>query len=126
LTIGDVRYLVDGSSTRTCTVSTGDCTDTIDASRVSDVQMTPDFFGTSLSARLRHDGQIAVGDPTTSTEEILGQAATCTAIPVDGATNTYCVLDNGVLARLDAGDLDVTMTAYEPGADAALFTPDGT
>ena len=68
LTIGDVRYLVDGSSTRTCTVSTGDCVDTIDASRVSDVQMTPDFFGTSLSARLRHDAEVAVGEPTASTE----------------------------------------------------------
>jgi hypothetical protein len=125
LTVGDVRYLVDGSSTRTCTVSTGDCVDTIDASRVSDVQMTPDFFGTSLSARLRRDAEVAVGDPTASTEEIQGQTATCTAIPVDGATNTYCVLDNGVLARLDAGDLVVTMTGYEPGADASLFTPDG-
>jgi hypothetical protein len=125
LTIGDVRYLVDGESTRTCTVSTGDCVDTIDASRVSDVQMTPDFFGTSLSARLRHDAEVAVGEPTASTEEIEGQTATCTAIPVDGATNTYCVLDNGVLARLTAGDLVVTMTAYEPGADASLFTEGG-
>ena len=32
------------------------------------------------------------------------------------------MLDNGVLARLEAGDLVVTMTAYEPGADASLFT----
>ena len=125
LTIGDVRYLVDGSSTRTCTVSTGACVDTIDASRVSDVQMTPDFFGTSLSARLRHDAEVAVAEPTASTEEVEGQAATCAAIPVEGATNTYCVLDNGVLARLAAGDVVVTMTAYEPGADASLFTPDG-
>jgi hypothetical protein len=125
LTIGEVRYLVDGSSTRTCTVSTGECTDTIDASRVSDVQMSPDFFGTSLAARIRHDAEVAVGEPTASTEEVLGQAATCAAIPIDNATNTYCVLDNGVLARLDGGDVDVMMTAYEPGADAALFTPDG-
>jgi hypothetical protein len=125
LTIGDVRYIVDGSSTRTCTVSTGQCVDTIDAARVSDVQMSPDFFGTSLTARIRHDAEVAVGEPTASTEDVLGQAATCAAIPVDNATNTYCVLDNGVLARLDAGDVDVTMTAYEPGADAALFTPDG-
>jgi hypothetical protein len=125
LTIGDVRYLVDGSSTSTCTVSTGVCVDTIDPARVSDVQMTPDFFGTSLSARLRHDADVATGEPAASTEEIGGQTATCTAIPVEGATNTYCVLDNGVLARLDGGDVDVTMTAYEPGADAALFTPDG-
>jgi hypothetical protein len=134
LTIGDVRYLVDGSSTRTCSVSTGECTDTLDAARVSDVQMGPDFFGTSLAARIRHDAELAVGEPTASTEDVLGQAATCAAIPVAGSggagesavTNTYCVLDNGVLARLDAGDLDVTMTAYEPGADAALFTPTAT
>jgi hypothetical protein len=132
LTIGDVRYIVDGSSTRTCTVSTGQCVDTIDASRVSDVQMNPDFFGTSLTARIRHDAEVAVGEPTASTEDVLDQTATCTAIPVAGpggaqarVTNTYCVLDNGVLARLDAGDVDVTMTAYEPGADAALFTPNG-
>ena len=84
LTIGDVRYLVDGSTTRTCTVSTGACTDTIDAARVSDVQMTPDFFGTSLEARIRHDAEVAVGEPTASTEEVQGQAATCTAIPVGG------------------------------------------
>jgi hypothetical protein len=127
LTIGDVRYLVDGSSTQTCTVSTVECTDTIDAARVSDVQMNPDFFGTSLAARIRHDVEVAVGEPTASTEEFLGQTATCAAIPVDAATkNTYCVLENGVLARLDGGDVDVTMTAYEPGADAALFTSDGT
>ncbi len=44
------------------------------------------------------------------------------AIPVEETTNTYCVLDNGVLTRLDSGDLAITMTAYEPGADAALFT----
>ncbi len=125
LTIGDVRYLVDGSSTRTCTVSTGECVDRLDASRVSDVQMTPDFFGTSLAARLRRDAEVALGEPTTSTEQIQGQSATCTAIPVDGATNAYCVLDNGVLARLTAGDLVVTMTAYEPGADASLFTEGG-
>ena len=100
-----MRYLIDGPSTRTCTVSTGECTDTIDAARVSDVQMTPDFFGTSLAARLRHDAEVAVADPTTSTEDIQGQPATCTSIPVDGSTNTYCVLDNGVLGRMEAGDL---------------------
>ena len=119
-----MHYFVDESSTRTCTVSTGACVDTIDASRVGDVQMTPDFFGTSLSADYRHDAEVAVGEPTASTEEIQGQVATCTAIPVEGATNTYCVLDNGVLARLAAGDVVVTI-AYEPGADASLFTEGG-
>ena len=75
--------------------------------------------------RLRHDAEVAVADPTTSTEDVQGQPATCTSIPVDGSTNTYCVLDNGVLGRMEAGDLVITMTAYEPGADASLFTEGG-
>lgn len=123
LTIGDIRYLVDGQRTRTCTVSTGDCVDTLDASRVSDVQLTPDFFGTSLSARLRRDVSMAMAEPTGSTEEIHGQSSTCAAIPLDGGPVTYCVFDNGVLARLDAFDVDVTMTGYTTSADETLFTP---
>jgi hypothetical protein len=123
LTIGDVRYLVEGTDTRTCTVSTGDCVDVIDAARVSDVQMSPDFFGTSLVSRLRHDAETASGEPTASTEAALDQTATCVAIPVEASViNTYCVLDNGVLTRLVGGDLTVTLTAYEPGADASLFS----
>ena len=97
LTIGDVRYIVDGSSTRTCTVSTGQCVDTIDASRVSDVQMNPDFFGTSLTARIRHDAEVAVGEPTASTEDVLGQTATCTAIPVAGRAVPRITCDEHLL-----------------------------
>lgn len=123
LTIGDVRYVVNGSATSTCTVSTGECTSSIDAARVSDVQLTPDFFGTSMAARIRRDAAAAVAEPGASTEEFDGKEAACAAIPVDGATVTYCVLDNGVLTRLDGSDVKVTITRYEDGADAALFTP---
>lgn len=123
LTIGDVRYLVDGQRTRTCTVSTGECIETVDASRVSDVQMTPDFFGASLSARLRHDASVATAAPTKSTEVIHGQTASCVAIPLEGGPVAYCVFANGVLARLDAADVDVTMTSYSTTADETLFTP---
>jgi hypothetical protein len=125
LTVGDVRYLHDGSSARTCTVSTGECIESIDASRVSDVQVTPDFLATALSARIRHDAEVAVGPPTATTEQIQDETASCVAIPVEAATITYCVLDNGVLARMDAADIDVTMTDYSTAADESLFTPTG-
>lgn len=122
LTVGDVRYVVDGTETRTCTVSTGECVDRIDPARVSDVQMTPDFFGTSLAARIRRDAEIATAAPTSSTEQIQGQTAECVSIPIDADPVTYCVLSNGVLARLDAADLDVTMTSYATTADESQFT----
>jgi len=121
LTIGDIRYVVHGQVTKTCVMSTAECVPRIDPTRVSDVQMTPDFFGTSLIARIELDVSRAGGQPTVTSEEIQGQQATCVAIPVaDGAT-TYCVLDNGVLARLDAPDLAVTMTGYSSDVDETLY-----
>lgn len=126
LTIGDVRYVIHGQVTKTCTLSTGACVGSIDPTRVSDVQMTPDFFGTSLAARIRLDVSRAAGQPTVSTEEIQGQQATCVAIPVAGGATTYCVLDNGVLARLDSPDLVVTMTSYSAEIDETLYGEGGT
>lgn len=126
LTIGDVRYVVHGSITKTCTVSTGSCIGSIDPARVSDVQMTPDFFGTSLIARLRLDASRSIGPAVTTTEDIQGESATCVAIPITDATTTYCVFDNGVLARLDAPDLVVTMTGYSPEVDETLYSEGGT
>ena len=126
LTIGDVRYVVHGSITKTCTVSTGACVGTIDAARVSDVQMTPDFFGTSLIARVRLDATRAVGKPVTTVEDIEGRSATCIGFPMADTTSTYCVFDNGVLARLDAPDLVVTMTDYSTEVDESLYAEGGT
>lgn len=126
LTIGDVRYVVHGSITKTCTVSTGACVGEIDAARVSDVQMTPDFFGTSLIARIRLDASRASSEPTATTEVVQGVPAVCVAIPVGGGSTTYCVFENGVLARLDAPDLVATMTGYSPEADETLYSEGGT
>lgn len=126
LTIGDVRYVVHGSITKTCTVSTGACVGEIDAARVSDVQMTPDFFGTSLIARIRLDASRASGEPTASTEVVQGVPAVCVAVPVGGGSTTYCVFENGVLARLDAPDLVATMTGYSTEADETLYSEGAT
>ena len=52
---------------------------------------------------------------------IAGQPATCVTIPLAGATTTYCALDNGPLARLDAADVVVTMTGFDAAADESTF-----
>ena len=56
-----------------------------------------------------------------STEVIAGETATCVAIPVPNATSTYCVLDNGVVARIDAADVVIEMTSYATEPDEAQF-----
>lgn len=131
LTIGDVRFIVEPgqSGGRTCDLSTGECTPEILAQRVSDVQMTNDFFGTSLVARVRRDASVAIAAPAASTEDVDGETATCVAIPMsppasapdESPVTTYCVLDNGVLTRLDAADIDVTITDYSTEADERQF-----
>ena len=88
---------------------------------VSDVQMTPDFFGTSLIARIELDASRAIGQPVTSTENTSGGEALCVAIPITDVTTTYCVLDNGVLTRMEAADLVVTMTGYSDDVDETLY-----
>ena len=125
LTIGDVRFLVDDGAAETCILSTGRCTDGHDSALVSDVQMTNDFFATSLAARLRRDAALAVGPIGATDETFVGTAARCVTIPLPAAPATpdqrtagrYCIFANGVLAALQAADLSTTLTGYHTGAD---------
>ena len=119
--IGDVSYVVEGTRVRTCSDSADDCEDVIDAARTSDVQLGPDFYGTSATARLRNAAAAATGPATASTEQIEDQAATCASIPLPDDTTVVCAFDNGVLARLDASDVDLTMTSYSDEADESLW-----
>lgn len=131
LTIGDVRFIVEPGQGggRTCDLSTGECEPRIAPQRVSDVQMTNDFFGTSLAARLRRDADLAIAEPVASTEDFDGMTATCVAItlsppasaPDTTPVNTYCVFDNGVLERLDSADIAVAITDYADEADEQQF-----
>ena len=121
LTIGDVRYVSHAQVTKTCTVSTATCVPEIDPTRVSDVMMTPDFFGTSMIARIELDASRAIAEPVVTAEPTDGGEATCVAIPITDATTTYCLLENGVLSRMDGPDLVVTMTSYSDEVDELLY-----
>jgi hypothetical protein len=119
--IGDISYVVEGPRVRTCSDSPDHCEDVIDAARTSDVQLGPDFYATSATARLRTAAAAATGPANASSERIEDQAATCASIPLPDDTTVACVFDNGVLARLDASDVDLTMTSYSDEADESLW-----
>jgi len=121
ITVGNVRFIYDGATTATCLLDTAACSDTIDAGQISNTQLAPDFYGSSAAARLRRDAAAHIDATTGSTEVIAGETATCVAIPVPNATSTYCVLDNGVVARIDAADVVIEMTSYATEPDEAQF-----
>ena len=98
----------------------------MDAARISDTQLSPDFYASSAATRLRRDAAARVGPTVASTTTIGGAAATCVEVPVTNANETYCALDDGPLARLDAADVDIELTAYSPTPDESRFARAGT
>ena len=111
-----------GSRTGTCNTNSGRCTNSIDDGRVSDVQVTHQFYGESAARRLRTDAARKIGATAPSATAIVGLTATCVSVPLsaDGAA-TYCVLDNGLLARMDNGDVQIELTAFRDGVDERDF-----
>jgi hypothetical protein len=120
VTIGRIRFIVDGADTATCDLDTDACSTTIDAARVSNLQLTPDFYASSAAARLRRDTELRAGPTDASIETIAGQPATCVVVTTDGES-TYCALDAGPLARLDSADLSIELTNYSPTPDETQF-----
>jgi hypothetical protein len=121
ITVGRVRFIVDATDTATCDLDDGSCSPTIDAARISDAQLAPDFFATSAAVRLRRAAAARVGATTASAVTIAGQPATCVAVPVTGTTETYCALAGGPLARLDAVDVEIELTGWSATPDEAQF-----
>ena len=121
ITINDVRFL-DGSGTvSTCNLTTAECEAVINDARVSDIQITHDFYGSSFGRRLRVDAGRSLAPARGYTESIGGQPATCADVPVSGGTKIYCALDSGPLARYDGNDVVITLVALNPTPDETKF-----
>jgi hypothetical protein len=121
ITINDVRFL-DGSGTAaTCNLVTAECEAILNDARVSDVQITHDFYGSSFARRLRVDAGRSLSPARGYTETIAGQPATCADVPVSGGTKIYCALDSGPLARYDGNDVVIEMVASNPTPDESKF-----
>lgn len=116
VTIGDVEFFEDGTAARTC-VSGGDCVGELDDARVSDLNITHEFWGKSFADRLAVDAGRNVAPAGGRTDTIAGQPTVCADVPIAGGTVSYCALDVGVLARYFGADVSIELTSFEPTAD---------
>jgi hypothetical protein len=121
ITISNIRFLIEGSRTGTCNVETGRCSNSIDDARVSDIQVTHQFYSEATARRLRAEATQRIDATAPSAATIAGVAATCVSVPLSAGSPIYCVLENGLLARMDNGDVSIELTAFRDGVDDRDF-----
>jgi FlaG/FlaF family flagellin (archaellin) len=122
ITIGNIRYVQTETTANTCTQDNSvPCVTGFDPQRISDIGITVDFYAADTAKRLRRDAQAKLGPAIASQATIAGQPATCVDITLPGGVATYCSLANGMLAKLDDGDVQITLTAYGAAADPVAF-----
>ena len=122
--VGSVRYVDTGDEQFTCTIDEAteaatDCESGVNPARISDVGITIEFYAAEAATRLRRDAQATLGPAVAHEEVIANQPATCVSVTVTGGTAIYCVLENGLIAKLDDGDVLITLGLLEPTVDAA-------
>ena len=124
VTLGNTKFLQSEPVVQTCKVDgSAPCVNGIVAQSASDVGLTVDFYAADTAKRLRRDSGAKTGPTLTHNDTIAEQAATCVDVPLVGGTAVYCSLANGILAKLDDGDVLVTLTMYADEADLAAFVP---
>jgi hypothetical protein len=122
VTVGDVRFLSGAGASQTCMLNgSAPCSSSIDPARISDTQITPDFYAADAAKRLRRSAVARIAAPISHNENIAGQQATCVDVPVPGGTSVFCALTNGPLARLDDGAVSINLTRYVQAIDESLF-----
>ena len=118
VTIGNVRYVETPTGALTCAEGNSvSCTSGLDATRVSNIGVTIDFYSGEAATRLRRDAQAVLAPTTSHVEMIADQSALCVDVPLAGGVAVYCALDSGLVARLDDGDVAVNLTAFSAAAD---------
>lgn len=120
-TIGDIDYLIDAGSGRTCRRDTAQCVDYLDDALISDLNITHRFWSDGIAARLTIDAARRVGFSVGHTETIAGQSAACADVPVLGGQVVYCALDAGVLARYFNADVTIELTSFSSQVDPNSF-----
>lgn len=121
ITINDVRFLDGTGTVATCNLLTAECEAVLNDARVSDVQITHDFYGSSFARRLRVDAGRSLSPARGYTDTIAGQPAACADVPVSGGTKVYCALDSGPLARYDGNDVVIQLVTSSPTPDETKF-----
>jgi hypothetical protein len=126
VTVGNTVYLQTETSAVTCTKDLSvPCIDGFDPARISDTLITVDFYAADTAKRLRRDAAAKLGPAIAHDDVVADQKATCVDVPVVGGTAMYCALANGLLAKLDDGDVAISLTLFGDTVDASAFTPPG-
>lgn len=126
--IDTTQYLATDGQQFTCTVDatthiSTDCTDGFDAARISNVGVTVDFYAAEAATRLRRDAQAQLSPAVAHEEVIANLDASCVSVALTGGTAVYCVLASGLIAKLDDGDVLITLGLFVPTVDNAKFLP---
>jgi hypothetical protein len=122
VTVGTVRFLTLDDVRHTCLLDKADpCSTSLDPARISDTQITPDFYAADAAKRLRRDAVSRIAPPVSHVEIIAGQSTTCVDVPLTGGTSIFCVLKGGPLARLDDAAVSINLTQFATAADESLF-----
>ena len=121
ITVNDVRFLDGTGTAATCNLTTDECEAVINDARVSDLQLSHDFYGSSMARRLRVDAGRRIDDARGYEITQAGRQALCADVPVSGGTKVYCALESGVLARYDGADLFIELTSISDVADETKF-----
>src|SRR5262245_34230398 len=125
VTIGNVDYYSDGTVSRTCDIGGTDCVDSLDEARISNLNVTSNFWNTSVVSKLQQDAARSTEASTGRTDTIASRPATCAHVHVLGLTGdesvTYCAVDDGVLARYFGADVSIELTSFVPSVDETQF-----
>jgi hypothetical protein len=122
-TIGGVRFLTEAGNQQTCDLPTGTCESGILEERASATGFTSQLEANVPAQRLRITLSRAVGPAVGRSEVIAGLTANCVDIPATAEViETYCALQNGVIARWDAADVHLELTTFDPAVSDAEFS----
>ena len=126
ITIGDTRYLIETDRTRTCDLASSSCSQGLDDTKVSDLQVTHQFWSRATEQRLRIDASRNIGPSESYLAEFADTQVNCVSVPVVGGTKVYCATDEGVLAHYAGPDLLIELTDYSTTVNRELFSIGGT
>lgn len=122
VTLGNTRYLQTEPVVQTCAVDgSSPCLSGLLPQASSDTGLTVDFYAADAAKRLRRDAAAKIAPVTLYYETIVDQPVTCVDVPLPNGIATYCVLDNGLLAKLDDGDVRVVLNMYATDAPLEYF-----
>lgn len=120
--IGAVRYVQTETEAATCWMDGSQpCSGGFNPQAVSNWNITYDFYAADAAQRLRRDASAKVGPSVAHDESIGGLPATCVDLPLPNGTAVYCVLDDGMLALLDDGDVRIELTSVTDEIDNTKF-----